>query len=217
MLKSNRLLSGASIVLALGMTMTAVAPTVNVAPAAAQYYPPSYQQLKIPAGTYIGVEYEKEKIVITPDESMSVTLTVKQDIRSVQGTVLIPKGSEIIGELKPTYGGSQFFAERVIVNDAKKYPLDAVSRVITETRKIERGASAGEILRGAAIGGAAATALSGILGDKAIATEEVLGGAGIGAIAGVLLGRNKTEVIVIRPEEDLNLRLRSDLVVVRGY
>ncbi len=217
MLKSNCWLSGTSVVLALGMTMTAVAPTVAIAPAVAQYYPPSYQQLKVPAGTYIAVEYEKEKIVITPDESMSVTLKVKQDIRTVQGAVLIPKGSEIIGELKPTYGGSQFIAEQVIVNDAKKYPLDAASRVITETQRIERGASAGDILKGAAIGGAAATALSGILGDKAIATEEVLGGAGIGAIAGVLFGRNKAEVMVIRPEEDLNLRLRSDLVVVRGY
>ncbi|MDY6806365.1 MAG: hypothetical protein SXA11_21515 [Cyanobacteriota bacterium] len=217
MLKSNRWLSGTSVVLALGMTMTAVAPTIKVDPALAQYPRPSYQQLKIPAGTYIAVEYEKEKIVITPDESMSVSLKVKQDIRSVRGTVLIPRGSEIIGELKPAYGGSQFIAEQVIVNDAKKYSLDAISRVITETQRIDRGASAGEILRGAAIGGAAATALSGILGDKAIATEEILGGAGIGAIAGAILGRNKTEVIVIRPEEDLNLRLRSDLVVVRGY
>lgn len=217
MLKSNGWLSGTSVVLALGMTMTAVAPTIKVDPAVAQYSRPSYQQLKIPAGTYIAVEYEKEKIVISPDESMSVTLKVKQDIRSVRGTVLIPRGSEIIGELKPAYGGSQFIAEQVIVNDAKKYSLDAISRVITETRRIEKGASAGEILRGAAIGGAAATALSGILGDKAIATEEILGGAGIGAIAGAILGRNKTEVIVIRPEEDLNLRLRSDLVVVRGY
>ena len=217
MQKSNRWLSGTSIVLALGMTMAAATPAVTVAPAVAQNYPPSYQQLRIPAGTYIAVEYKKEKIVIAPDESMSVTLKVKEDIRTTRGTVLIPEGSEIIGELKPALGGTQFLAEQVIINDAKKYPLDAVSRVITETRTVERGASAGEILRGAAIGGAAATALSGILGDKAIATEEVLGGAGIGAIAGVILGRNKTEVIVIRPEEDLNLRLRSDLVVVRGY
>lgn len=217
MLKCNRWLSGTSVVLALGMTMTAVAPTIKVEPAVAQFSRPSYQQLKIPAGTYIAVEYEKEKIVIAPEESMSVTLKVKQDIRSQRGTVLIPQGSEIIGELQPAYGGAQFIASEVIVNDAKKYSLDAISRVITETQRIERGASAGEILRGAAIGGAAATALSGILGDKAIATEEILGGAGIGAIAGAIFGRNKTEVIVIRPEEDLNLRLRSDLVVVRGY
>lgn len=219
MLNSNRWISGTSILLALGMIGAIVAPiVVPPPPAIAQYNPPPYQQLRIPAGTIIPVKYEKaEKIVLTPDESMSVTLKVRQNIRTVQGVVLIPSGSEIVGELRPAGGGSQFIAQKVIVSSDRNYPIDAVSRVVSETQRLEKGASAGEILTGAAIGAAAATALSGVLGDRAIATEEVLGGAGIGAIAGAIFGRNKVEVIVIRPEDDLNLRLRSDLVVYRGY
>ena len=37
--------------------------------------------------------------------------------------------------------------------------------------------------------------------------------AGIGALAGVLLGRRNVDVIVIRPEQDLAVRLRSDIVL----
>jgi hypothetical protein len=70
---------------------------------------------------------------------------------------------------------------------------------------------AASILRGAAIGAGAATILAGVTGDRAIATEEVLGGAGLGALTGVFLGKGKTDVFVINPNTDLELRLQSDL------
>jgi hypothetical protein len=182
-------------------------------PAIAQQFPGSLQRDRILSGTLIPVRYdEAEKIVLTPEERMKLTLQTAQDIRTVNGRVWIPAGSDITGELRPIRGGTQFVADEVIFDTGKRFRLDANSNIVTRTETIREGASAGDILKGTAIGAAAATALSGILGDKAIATEEVLGGAGLGAIAGIFLGRGKVDVIVIRPEEDLYLSLQSDIV-----
>jgi hypothetical protein len=55
--------------------------------------------------------------------------------------------------------------------------------------------------------------IAGITGDKAIATEEVLGGAGLGALGGLLLGKEEAEVISIDPNEDLDITLNSRLAL----
>jgi len=173
---------------------------------------------RIPAGIIIPIEYEKaEKVVVTPDEFMKLRLRVTRDIRDSQGRVVIPFGSEIEGELRPVSNGTQFFAEQLIISDRHKFPINAISKVFSDTEKVTKGASAEDILQGAAVGGAAATLLSGILGDNVIATEKVLIGAGLGALTGVLLGQKKAEVFVIYPEDDLNLKLRSDFTRVKGY
>ena len=206
--------TGTSLLLAISLTTTLAVPLlIPTSPAIAQRFPHSLQRDRILAGTIIPVRYDQaEKIVLTPEESMKLTLQAAQDIRTVNGRVWIPAGSDIKGQLRPIRGGSQFVADEVIFDTGKRFRLDANSDIITRTETIRQGASAGDILKGAVIGAAAATALAGILGDKAIATEEVLGGAGLGAIAGVFLGRSKVDVIVIRPEEDLYLSLQSDIV-----
>ncbi|MGB3534882.1 MAG: hypothetical protein WBA13_15390 [Microcoleaceae cyanobacterium] len=203
-----------SALLAMSLAIPVVSPLIIPAsPAQAQPFPGALQRDRILAGTVIPIRYdEAEKIVLTPDEQMKLTLQTAQDIRTVNGRVWIPAGSQINGELRPSRGGSQFIADEVIFDTGKRFRLDANSNIITRTQTVRGGASAGDILKGTAVGAAAATALSGILGDKAIATEEVLGGAGLGAIAGVFLGREKVDVIVIRPEEDLFLSLQSDIV-----
>ncbi|ERT07312.1 hypothetical protein M595_2711 [Lyngbya aestuarii BL J] len=210
--KLNR--SGTSLLIALGLTVSVATPVIfNPNPAVAQRFPGSLRRDGITAGTLIPIEYETaEKIVLTPEETVPVTLKVSKEVRTTYGQVWLPQGSEINGELRPASGGSQFIADEVILGNGRRYRLNANSQVVTRTETIRKGASAGDILKGAAIGAAAATAIAGIVGDKAIATEEVLGGAGLGAIAGVFLGREKVEVLVIRPEEDLDLRLQSDLV-----
>ena len=109
--------------------------------------------------------------------------------------------------------GTQFVARELIISRRQRYRIDGNSGVITRTERVQKGAGTGSLAQGAALGAAAAAALAGITGDKAIATEEVLGGAGIGALAGVLLGRRSVDVIVIRPEQDLAVRLRSDIVL----
>jgi len=214
MFGTNLYRSGTSVLLTLSMATGFAAPLLlTKTPATAQQFPSSLQRERIMAGTVIAVEYpEAEKIVVTPDETTPLTVVVARDVVTSQGRVWLPAGAEIVGELRPaTGGGSQFIADEVIISSSRRYRLDANSNAITRTETIRKGASAGDILKGAAIGGAAATALAGILGDKAIATEEVLGGAGLGAIAGIFLGREKVDVVVINPEEDLALTLQTDL------
>ncbi|MDJ0556656.1 MAG: hypothetical protein QNJ68_19885 [Microcoleaceae cyanobacterium MO_207.B10] len=228
MFNSKKWRFGTSLLLTFGMTLATATPPLSKL-AMAQYnrqrvynqqrpYNNNQQRqfytARVPAGTLISVEYEEaEKVILTPDESMSLELTVTREIRDVQGRVTIPAGSIIVGQLRPVNQGTQFFAEQVIIGNRRRFPINAISGIVTETETVRRGANGGDILKGAAVGAAAATLLSGILGDKVIATEKVLAGAGLGALAGVLLGREKAEVVVIYPEEDLDLRLRSDFTL----
>lgn len=225
MLISNRWQSKTALIMALGMTSTAVIPIRFSAPAMAnsqpyaiaQNYPRSSRSI-VPAGTNIPVRYEKaEKIILSPKEKSKVTLTVARSIRSDGGTVVIPAGSQIEGELQPADGGTQFVAKDLILRRTdERLPIDARSEVITETETITKKTNP-DILKGAAIGAAAAAVVSEIFGD--IDLREVLGGAGIGALASLVLGgrrEKEVEVVVIRPERDLTLTLEEDFVPARS-
>jgi hypothetical protein len=213
MLSSTFYRSGLSVLLAFGLTTSVSAPLLLAIPATAQSFPNTLQRDRILAGTVISVEYpEAEKIVVMPNETVPLTITVAQDVVTSQGRVWIPAGAEIVGQLKPASGGSQFVANEVIISTSQRFRLDANSQVVTRTETITKGASARSILGGAVIGAAAAAAIGAVVGDNAIATEEVLGGAGLGAITGVFVGRRKVDVVVVHPSEDLNLTLQSDIV-----
>ena len=217
MITSQKWRSATAAILALGITVVTSAPLVVATPAEAQQRISQFDSIRIPSGSVIPVRYEKDKIIVTREETTPLTLTVAQDIRTNQGRVLIPAGSQIVGELRPIRRGNQigtqFVARELIISRRQRYRIDGNSGIITRTERVQKGAGGGSVLQGAALGAAAAAALGGITGDKAIATEEILGGAGIGALAGVLLGRRSVDVIVIRPEEDLSVRLRSDIVL----
>lgn len=207
-----------ALLITLGMTSTVAAPILMAAPALAgsktnvigQLFSQS-EQLIIPAGTEIPVEYdEAEKIVVTPNEEVPVTLTVAANIRSSSGALLIPMNSKIIGNLQPAGVGTQFVAEELrFANSNRRVPIQATSQVFTDRETIKEGSDATRILKGAAIGAAASAVIAEVFGG--IDVGEVLGGAGLGALAGLLLGGGKeeVEVIVVRPE-DLNLTLQSD-------
>lgn len=213
MLSSTFYRSGLSVFLAFGLTTSVSAPLLLAIPATAQSFPNTLQRDRILAGTVISVEYpEAEKIVVMPNETVPLTITVARDVVTSQGRVWIPAGAEIVGQLKPASGGSQFVANEVIISTSQRFRLDANSQVVTRTETITKGASARSILGGAVIGAAAAAAIGAVVGDNAIATEEVLGGAGLGAITGVFVGRRKVDVVVVHPSEDLNLTLQSDIV-----
>lgn len=181
------------------------------------YNPPRRQRDRdividtVPRGFIIPVEYEEEKILLTPEETVPVTLLVAADIKDSRRNVLIPYNSEIVGQIEPADDGSGSFftAEEIIFPDGSSQRLDAVSEVVTRRETIKEGASTGDILKGAAIGGAAAAVLSEIFGD--IGALEVLGGAGAGALAGLLLGGNEVELVSIDPNNDLDLTLLSSL------
>ena len=217
MITSQKWRSATAAILALGITVGTSAPLVVATPAEAQQRISQFDSIRIPSGSVIPVSYEKDKIVVTREETAPLTLTVARDIRTDRGRVLIPAGSQIVGALQPVRRGNQmgtqFVARELIISRRQRYRIDGTSGIITRTERVQKGSSTGSLAQGAALGAAAAAALAGITGDKAIATEEVLGGAGIGALAGALLGRRSVDVIVIRPQQDLAVRLRSDIVL----
>lgn len=220
MARLNKLQSTAFALITLGMmSNVATAAPINVpVPTVPQpQYGNQYQtRTVITSGTSIPVVYDgdAEKILVIRDETVPLTLTVSSTVKSRYGTILIPAGTKIVGQLRPSGQGSQFVATGIALPLDGQKSINASSRVVTRTERIRKGASTGSVIKGAAIGGAAATAISAILGDRAIATEEVLGGTGLGALAGLFLGRKSVDVISINPNTDLtSLTLRSNLPV----
>lgn len=205
--------------MALAITTSAAAPVFTTTPVSAQLFPSSRsgssnnsRSITIPTGTIIPVRYDKaEKIVVSPKERLPVTLTVASNIVNRSGTVLIPAGSTIEGELQPADGGSQFVARELITYN-RRQPINATSRVISQTT-VNRGTNTSSIIKGAVIGAAASAALAGLTGNRNISLGEVLLGTGAGAAGGVLLGKKKADVVVIEPDTDLDITLRSSLAL----
>lgn len=222
MLVSNCWQSRLALIAVLGIASTAVVPLVST-PATAVLSATSSQLLAqssrnvVEAGTTIPIRYEKaERIVVTPEENTSVTLTVASNVRSEGGNVIIPAGSQIEGELRPASGdGTQFVAKEVtLANSKQSFPIDATSEVVTRTETITKGSNP-DFLRGAVVGAGAAAIISEIFGG--IDIEEVLGGAAVGVAAEALLnrGRRDVEVVVVYPERDLDLTLQEDFARYR--
>ena len=222
---SNYFKSGTSAVLALLMSVTAVAPMLTLAPAQAQSFYryrnwlTTYNSQIIPAGTTIPVRFEGgSKILVTKTETLPLTLLVANDITDGQGNILIPEGSEISGQIEPTGAGSYFVAQTLTIDSFRKQSLVATSPVINRTQIVRRGANAGEILAGTFAGAGAATLIAGLTGNRRIGALEVLAGAAVGTLAGWALpetgtlgGGEEQELIVIEPNRDLTLTLQSPL------
>jgi hypothetical protein len=214
MLLPNRWKSGTAMTLAMTMASTIAIPLTLIRPATAapiqiaQRFPDSWRNT-IQSGTQIPVTFDKDKIIVTPDETAPVKLTVARDITSSGGEVLIPEGSVIEGEMTPAGDGTQFVAQTLVIDeDDVETSIDATSDVITRRETINKRTNP-RVLEGAAIGGAAAAVLSEIFGR--IDLWEVLGGAGLGALASLLIrDREEVEVISVNPQEDLTLTLQSD-------
>ncbi len=178
---------------------------------------PTTAPSSITAGTTIPVTYtDGDEIVLLPDETLPLTLQVAEAIRDSRGQVLIPRNSEIIGELRPiTVGGqqgTQFVAQTLVLESGRRLDLQAQSSVITTTETIRRGASVGEVFAGAVLGSGAAAAIGSVTGDDEIQTWEVLTGTVAGAIGGLVLGRERVEVISVDPDNDLTLTVNQTLV-----
>lgn len=213
---------GSSALMAILMSTASIAPFISLNPANAEPLfrsqerssprsSTTFDRYVVPTGTQIPVDFDKEKILVTKEETVPVTLKVAANLKTRNGNVLIPYGSEIVGQIQPANGGSQFVAQKIVFQNGQEQSIDGTSRVVTRTEVVKKGASAGDILEGAAIGAAASAVLSGVLGK--IDTEEVLGGAGLGALGGWLLGGEKAELISINPKTDLAVTLNSDLAL----
>lgn len=171
----------------------------------------------LPSGTaiptrYRGAQGDAERLVVMPDETAPVTLTVRQAV-SRDGAIVIPAGSTIAGTLEPNGEQRvQFVARELTLPNGTTQAIDAQSGPVGRPETLRQGASTRRILTGAAIGAGAATVLSEIFGR--IDLWEVLAGAGAGAVGGVLTGRRSVEVVVVEAT-DLELTLRSPLEVAR--
>uniref|UniRef100_B8HY96 Uncharacterized protein n=1 Tax=Cyanothece sp. (strain PCC 7425 / ATCC 29141) TaxID=395961 RepID=B8HY96_CYAP4 len=212
--------SGTAALLALGICTTTLAPMVVIAPATAQFESPLGRDrnwfVRLPVGTTIPATYRgAERIVIKPEESLPLTVSVTEDVLSRQGRVAIPRGSKIEGQLEPEQGGTRFVARDLILPDGTTMDIFASSDVISRKETLNNSARSRAILTGALVGGATATVISAIVGELGV--MKSLAGAGAGALGGFLLGgrRSSAEVVIVDPKTDLNLTLDSDLRVAR--
>jgi hypothetical protein len=215
--------TGTAALVAMSIITGAIAPVFTVAPASAQLFrsQKSESDLSIPAGVTFPVSYEKDKIVVAPDEETPLTLRIAKNIIDRDGNVLIPEGSELIGRLesanRDSKKGSRFVARELVFPDGHKQDIDASSAVVNRTEKISKGNDTSKILQDAAIGAGAAS-LIGLIANGRIRILQPILGAGAGAGASVLLRRKKTEVIVIKPNNgDLDVKLRSSLLISTNY
>lgn len=176
------------------------------------------QTLTIPSGTSIPLRYDRaDKVLLAKNEPnpTPITLTVAQNVVTSDGTVLIPSGSQVAGQLVVSQGAAQFVASELVLANGQRLPIAATSDAITQTESIRRGTSTGTILKDAALGSAAAAGISAVTGDRNIKAGEVLIGTGVGALAGLIFGGDRIDLISIRPNSDLNLRLTTDLQIPR--
>jgi hypothetical protein len=151
-------------------------------------------EYKVSRGTAIKVEYQmSDKVIVAPGETRTMTLLVAEDIKNSRGEILIPKDSEIEGQIVPRYSGSsflgaQFVAQRLIIDDESYDNINATSSVLTSQQPTN-------------------------------ASPRTLGGTAINILTGILTGRSSNtnnqqeKTITIDPENDLQLTLGSDFYV----
>lgn len=215
--------SGTAALMTIAITTGAVTPLFTFAPAQAQFNINQPRTITIPANVTLPVTYEKEKVIVTPGERLPLTLRIANDIIDSNRNVLIPANTQVVGELEPVNlpnsnnkKGVRFVARELVFATGRRLQINANSRTITETEKISKGTDTGQVLTDAAIGAGAATVISLLTGNKKIETLEPIGGAAAGALASVLLRKKQADVFVLRPEEDLDITLLSNLLLSRN-
>jgi S-layer homology domain len=171
--------------------------------------------VRIPAGTALPVRYDGvDKVLLSKDEAPTpFSMRIAQNVITSQGQVLIPAGSEVVGQLRTTPQGAQFTAGEIVLPGGRRLPVNGASTFITRTESINRGSSTGKVIAGTLVGAGAAAGIAAVTGDRTIKAWEVLPGAVVGAAASLLIGSNRVELYAINPNTDLNLILNSDLVI----
>ena len=213
--------STAAALMTIAINTGAVIPWLYPNPAQAQFNFNQPRTITIPANVTVPVTYEKEKIILQPGERIPLTLRIANDIMDSNRNILIPVNSEVTGELTPVnLGGNnrkgvRFVATELVFPNGKTQTISANSRTISKTETITKGSDTGQILTDAAIGAGAATLIALVTGNKKVEVLEPIGGAAAGALASVLLRKNRADVFVLRPEQDLAITLTSNLVLSR--
>lgn len=189
-LNPNQLASRADVSAFLCQSLTSTGQIASVVPG--QYVvgaAVAVQRSQIVAGTLIPVSYgAAPQIVVAPNETVALTVTVASDVRNTAGVVAIPAGSQVIGQLVPVNGGSQFVARTVIIS-GQQYSINASSAVV-QTKKNLRDVSLIKTLGGAALGAGAAAIIGEVTGDRMQGAGNLILASSIGAAVGSNQGRN---------------------------
>ncbi len=145
---------------------------------------------RVPQGTTINVESRlSDKVVVAPGETKFLTLVVAQDIQNSRGEILIPKNSQIEGQIVPRYSGSsilgtQFVVQRLIVGNQSYNNLNATSVLLTNRQSTGNQGGLQQTIGNAAINTAAQVLLGRVTGQRG-GLGGILGQAGnVGGILG---------------------------------
>lgn len=170
--------------------------------------------LKVQKGSQIKVSYiTSPRVVVAPGETLNMTLMVANDIKNTQGNILIPKDSQIEGQLIPRYSGNdflgtQFVTQKLIVGTDLYNDLNATSSLITPQ---QAASVSGRSWKEVAVT-TAAQAILGRIGGRQFSVSDIL--------TSVLTGQDpnkqqqdKDQLIIIEPQKDLNLTIGSDFYV----
>lgn len=142
--------------------------------------------------------FDNDRIRIRRGDSQSLTLVVDQDVRSdVDNFVLIPRGSRIVGRLRPNDGGVRYVADDIYLPNGRRYDLDARSETIFGRNRSGRRIS----------NSAANVILGSILTGRDSRAGDIFR-------RGDILTRSRNrrfdDYISINPSRDLDLRLTDD-------
>ncbi len=185
-------------------------------PATARIVSPRLARV-VPAGTSLPLKQpDGKRIIVTPDETVRVTLVTTEEVRSRRDNTVIPAGTRVRGEFRPTNGGTAFYADRIELPSGDRNIIGRTN-VINNRRTIKKGVNTDRIWQGALVGGGAATVISALVTRPGV--FKTLAGAGAGALAGWLIGRNggqARDVIVVDNNDFLDLRLEEDLLLSRA-
>ncbi len=174
---------------------------------------------RIALNTVINVRYpQAQRIVITPGENQNLSLLVTDNIVNSQGQILIPRDSQIDGQITSRFNGGQFLgaqfvAQRLVVGN-QAYNFNAVSRLISgqAAEAVNQQSGIGDTL----ISAAARTILGSVTG-----TGNSGGGLLEGILGSIFGGGNRpttsnstgNQLVIINTATDLQLTTQGDLVV----
>jgi hypothetical protein len=192
----------------------ALVSTEQLPPVRSPYIVGGLVGIRIPAGTVIPIRYPGvDRLLLAKNEPpIPLTMKVAQNVVTSQGQVLIPAGSDVVGQLRTTPQGVQFVAGELVLPNGRRYPIDAASNLITTTEQIRKGVSTGKIVAGTLVGAGAALGIAAVTGDRKIEGWEVIPGAVVGAGLSLLFA-DRIDLFTVNPNTDLNLTLNSDLVI----
>jgi len=156
------------------------------------------------SGTYLETDYSgRDRIVLRRNEVLPLTLRVAEDVEDDDGRVLIRRGSRIEGELRPSDGGVRFYARRLILTSGGRYSINARSNVIRNSQDFDD-----DDLDDTVVSRAARILIGSVLGSQGD-LGDILGDVLEGRTRGD--SRLRSDLVVVYPDRDLDLRLRSDL------